>query len=129
MADVTVELSGQYPMKVNIREFELTADVPERLGGTDQAPTPTEFYLASIAACQVYYAARFFERRGIPLTGIKASLEAEKGDACVEKVVITLELPADFPKEHLAGLRRMVDGCFVSQSLKRPTEIELVLPE
>lgn len=127
MPDITVELTEHFPIQVKIRDFECTMDVPERIGGTDSAPTPTEFFLAAIAACKVYYASRFLERRGIPLTTLKASLDAEKSDSCVEKASVTLTLPADFPPEHLAGLRRMVEGCFVTQSIKHPTEIELVI--
>jgi putative redox protein len=129
MSDITAELREQFPIKVRIREFECEMDVPERLGGTDQAPTPTEFFLAAIAACKVVYAARFLERRGIARTSIRATLDSEKGDNRVEKVTVTLELPEDFPKDQVSGLRRMVEGCYVTQSIQRPTEIELILPE
>lgn len=129
MAEITADLSGGYPIRVRVGEFEFVMDLPERLGGTNQAPTPTDFFLASIAACEVFYAARFLERRGIAPSTLRASLEAEKGDACVEKACVTLELPSDFPREQEQALRRMVEGCFVKQSIMRPMEIELVIAE
>jgi putative redox protein len=129
MSTIRAELKDGFPINVTIGEYEYTMDVPERLGGTDTAPTPTDFFLASIVACKVFYASRFLSRRDIPLTEISASLEAEKGDSRVEKITVSMKLPDDFPAEHLSGLKRMVEACYVAASIKDPVEIELKIEE
>ncbi|MEP1094326.1 MAG: OsmC family protein [Cyclobacteriaceae bacterium] len=37
--------------RIKARDFDLTVDEPEALGGTDQAPNPVEYILAGYAGC------------------------------------------------------------------------------
>ena len=48
-----VHAQGASPAKtiINTRNFQFIIDEPEDLGGTDEAPNPVEYLLASYAGC------------------------------------------------------------------------------
>lgn len=48
--------------RVAIRGHEIEVDQPLDGGGTDEAPTPTELFVASLAACAAFFAGRFLRR-------------------------------------------------------------------
>lgn len=124
MADMTVELGPQLPITVRIGKHECIMDVPERLGGTDAAPSPTDYFLASIAACKVFYAYMYLSRHNLMSGTIRATAEASKGKDHVESVMIKLELPPGIPEKDRAGVERMVKACFVRQSIEQDMEIQ-----
>jgi putative redox protein len=49
-------------LEVQVRGHRLLCDQPTADGGTDQGPTPTELFVASLAACVAFYARRFLAR-------------------------------------------------------------------
>lgn len=42
---------GKFTNETNIRDFSFTIDEPEKLGGTNKAPTPMEYILGSFNGC------------------------------------------------------------------------------
>jgi uncharacterized OsmC-like protein len=61
--------------KARARQFNFTIDEPENLGGTDLAPNPVEYLLASLGACQEILYAAFAAVQGIPLTAVKVDVK------------------------------------------------------
>ena len=47
----STELVGDTRVSVSARDFELTIDEPEDLGGTNQGPNPVEFVLGALGGC------------------------------------------------------------------------------
>lgn len=49
----SIRSKSESPAKTNIqvRDFNLTVDEPQHLGGTDKAPNPVEYILAGYAGC------------------------------------------------------------------------------
>ncbi len=127
MADMTVELGPELPMTVKIGKHECIMDVPERLGGADRAPSPTDYFVASIAACKVFYAYMYLSRHDLVTGTIRASAEATKGKDRIEAVTIKLELPPGIPEKERPGLEKMVRACFVHQSIETAPDIADVI--
>jgi putative redox protein len=48
--------------EVSVRGHRVLADQPPDAGGRDAAPTPTELFVASLAACVAFYAGRYLTR-------------------------------------------------------------------
>jgi len=57
-ATIWVRHLGGDRLGISVRAHELFADQPVGEGGEDSAPTPTELFLASLAACVAFYAER-----------------------------------------------------------------------
>src|SRR6187551_1294843 len=69
------KLETDYRTSVKIRDFELTVDEPEKIGGSDAGPTPVELVLAALGTCQEIVYATYARVLGIPLNGV--SIHAE----------------------------------------------------
>lgn len=53
-------------LRIAVRGHLLSADQPVADGGDDTAPTPTEMFLSSLAACVTFNAERFLRRNQRP---------------------------------------------------------------
>ena len=56
--------------ELQVRGHQLLCDQPTSDGGTDQGPTPTELFVASLAACVGFYARRFLARHQLDAAGL-----------------------------------------------------------
>lgn len=61
--------------EASVRQFGLTVDEPESLGGTDRGPTPVELVLAGFGACQEIVYAAYARVLGIPLDAVTVRVE------------------------------------------------------
>ena len=122
-----------------IRDYEIKADEPKSLGGTDTAPNPVEILLASLGTCQEITYKAYAQVLGIPLTRVSVEVdghidlrgffavsdEARPGFHKIEGTV-TLDLPA--PEEALEQLKGAVDAhCPVLDILANEVPTKLAL--
>src|SRR5258708_22576097 len=61
--------------ETKIRQFSLTVDEPETLGGTDTGPNPVELVLGALASCQEITYRAYAEALGIPLEAVSVQIE------------------------------------------------------
>lgn len=121
--------------KVRARQFNFTVDEPESLGGTDLAPNPVEYLLASLGTCQEILYAAFAAVQGIPLTAVKVEV---KGGIDLHGMFALKEgVPAGFreieyhtviespaPKEVIEALVAAVEShCPVLDTLVNPVKV------
>jgi putative redox protein len=115
-------------LAIAIRGHEVIVDQPLDDGGADTGPTPTELWVAGLAACVVFYAERFLRRHDLSVEDLRASCRwsfAEDRPARVERIEIRLELPAVFPADLLPRLEAVLDRCAVHESLRQPPPVEI----
>ena len=58
--------------------FEITTDQPERNGGQNSAPSPFDFFLASLGTCAGFFALRFCQQRDLSTDGLSLQLTSER---------------------------------------------------
>jgi putative redox protein len=120
-----------------IRDFSLTIDEPEQLGGTDQGPNPVELVLAALGTCQEITYRLYADAMSIPLHGVSVRLEGHldlrgffgmdpevrAGYSAIEATVV-LDSPAS--DEDLARLKAAVDAhCPVLDIITNPVPVSL----
>lgn len=130
MNAMRIEHEGGDRYRVRIRGHELVVDQPTEDGGEDSGPTPTELFVAGLAACVAFYAGRFLRRHGLPTEGLAVDCSfvfAEDRPARVGKVELTVHLPAGFPVERREALHAVVEHCTVHNSLRQPPEVVISL--
>jgi putative redox protein len=116
--------------EVAVRQHRFRVDQPVADGGEDTAPTPTELFVSSLAACVAFYARRFLARHDLPTQGL--SIEADYSMAArparVDGLTIRLRVPDGVPDNKRAALLAVASHCTVHNSLKtQPTvSIELI---
>lgn len=60
--------------EARVRDFTFKIDEPTEFGGRDRAPSPVEYVLAALGACQEITYRYYAEALGIPLTGVSAKV-------------------------------------------------------
>ncbi|MFC1609685.1 OsmC family protein [Myxococcota bacterium] len=111
-------------MKARIGPHEVAIDFSEKLGGTDSAPTPTELFMMSVAACKLFYAHRFLARRDVTTDGAKASITWESSKTAIERAKIKVEIPGGIDRELFDDCMVFMSKCFVANSVQGGVELD-----
>jgi uncharacterized OsmC-like protein len=122
-----VRSEGGDRYSVEVGGHALVVDQPDT---GDAGPTPTDLFVASLAACTAHYAGRFFARHGIDADGFEVSCAfemAEDRPTRVRSIALNLELPEAFPEELRDRLRAVVEHCTVHNSIEVPPDIRIAL--
>ena len=62
MPSLTITHEGSDRYRIDVRHHSLLTDQPSP-SGTDEGPTPTELFVASLASCAAFFVGRFLGRR------------------------------------------------------------------
>lgn len=123
---IEVFFEGKKGVNARVRNHIVKTDQPVSAGGDDQAVTPFELFLASLATCAGIYVRGFCDNRNIPTAGIKIVQHHEfdeKGKAT--RIHLEIHLPADFPDKYVESLVSVAGLCKVKQHLLSPPAIEV----
>jgi uncharacterized OsmC-like protein len=130
MSDIQVRSLGGDAFAIRIRGHLVVADQPLESGGQDAGPTPTELFVASLAACAAFYAGRFLRRHKISTDDleVRSEFRMSLGDlARVEEVTLWVDLPPGFPHERRSALRRVIERCTVHNSIREAPQVRVEL--
>lgn len=124
-----IQLAGNKKVNAYFRNFMISTDQPFSEDGENTAPSPFELFLASIGTCTGFYIASFCQSRSIPTDNIRITQTVFRNDEThrVEKVLIDLYLPEDFPEKYRAAVVKAAQSCTVKKHLAQPPEIEIKL--
>jgi ribosomal protein S12 methylthiotransferase accessory factor len=110
--------------------FTVKTDQPVKEGGEGTAPSPYEYFLASIGTCAGIYVLSFCEKRGIPAEHISLAQRLEyrktdEGKKVLEKIVLEILVPAAFPEKYHQALVKVADQCAVKKTIMNPPQFEI----
>lgn len=105
----------------------IRSDQSREDGGDGSAPSPFDYFIASMAICAGYYVSDFCRTRdlsdeGIRLEQVVTRDPETKGLARVEQ---TIHLPADFPEKYAKALIRAAGLCSVKKSILSNPEFDI----
>ena len=123
-----------YRTEARIREFTLTVDEPEKIGGTDTGPTPVELVLAALGTCQEIVYSTYARVLGIPLDGVTVHAEGRidlrgffgvaEVPAGFQDVSFTVEIDSPASSDEVARLVEAVNAhCPVLDVLRQPVPV------
>jgi len=123
-----ITFPGGVQVNAQLNGFEIASDQPERNGGQNSAPSPFDFFLASLGTCAGFFALRFCQQRDLSTDGLRLHLTTERNAETkrLDRVEITMQLPNDFPEKYRSAIIRATDQCAVKKALLDPPEIELI---
>lgn len=123
-----ITFPGGVQVNAQFKGFEIATDQPQAGGGQNSAPSPFDFFLASLGTCAGFFALRFCQQRELPTTGMRLELTSERNTETkrLDRVEITLHLPNGFPEKYRSAIIRATDQCAVKKALLDPPQIELV---
>ena len=122
-----ITFPGGVQVNAQFKGFEIATDQPEKNGGQNAAPSPFDFFLASLGTCAGFFALRFCQQRELPTSGMRLQLISTHDTETkrLDRVAITLHLPTDFPEKYRSAIIRATDQCAVKKALLDPPQIEL----
>jgi len=114
-------------MAIRIRGHDLVSDQPMDAGGEDTGPTPTELFVAGLAACVGFYAERFLRRHG-SAEGMTVTCDfamSTDRPSRVASVDLRIDLPGPLREDLRDALLRAADHCTVHNSLRTPPAVHI----
>lgn len=128
MADdrlVTAKWAGGFQVDVQAGAFGLRVDEPERVGGTDTGPQPTDLLLSAVASCFVLSLAYAASKRGIAVERIGVAVTGTYEGPRFSSIRIEVDIaaPDDMVETLITAAERV---CYVTNTLKRPPEISVI---
>src|SRR6266487_881406 len=127
---VDVDFLDGEAYEIQVRGHRVRVDQPADLGGDDRAPTPTELFVGSLAACVAFYAGRYLTRHGFGRDGLAVYADfdmATDRPARVAAIRIAVRVPDGFPAERRAALTAVAARCTVHNSLTTKPEIAVTV--
>ena len=96
-----ITFPGGVQVNAQFNGFEIATDQPEKNGGQNSAPSPFDFFLASLGTCAGFFALRFCQQRELSTDGLHLQLTAEHDAETkrLDRVEIAMQLPKDFPEK------------------------------
>lgn len=124
MSQITIRHETFDRFRIEVRGHAVVTDQPVPASG-DAGPTPTELFVASLAACAGFYARRFLARHGLADgdLAIAADFAWSADHSRVAAVTIRLELPGGVPETLRPALMRVLEHCTVHESLQHPPSV------
>ena len=107
--------------------FVIKTDQPVYFGGEGSEPAPFDLFLTSIATCSGLYVLEFLQRRGISTEEAALIMRTEKNPETkmINKILIEIKLPPDFPEKYKKAVIKSVNGCSVTQHFFNPPEFHI----
>ena len=127
--EIEVTFPGNLKVEATVGSFTVVTDQPEKSGGDNSAPSPTELFLTSIATCSGYFALKFCRTRNIDTTNmrLKMGYSWDRDQRRYPKMSIQLELPENFPDKYRNAIVKAMDQCVVKQHIIQPPEFEITV--
>ena len=124
-----VNLEENFVFKAVCGKHEIRTDQHEKEGGTDQAMTPAELFVASLGTCIGVYAVRFCKRHNLPTEGMKVLMDwtVVKDPVRIGSIKADLHYPHNISETEKKGLLRMAEACFVHETILHKPEITVEL--
>ena len=123
-------------VETSVRDFQLTSDEPEEMGGENQGPTPMELVLAGLGSCLGIMAKMSANKLQVNLEEVKVHVEGDfdrraiggKEDAKTgfQNIRATLDLRGNLSgteKEKI--IAKVEQACPVTDTLKSSTKLEI----
>jgi ribosomal protein S12 methylthiotransferase accessory factor len=125
--EIKVFFPGGMKVDAEYKGFLIKTDQPLYAGGEGSAPAPLDLFLASIATCAGYYVLVFSKERGIPAEKASALMKTEKNPETkmIEKILIEIKLPPEFPEKYKKAVIKAVDQCAVKAHITKPPAFEI----
>ena len=123
---VRADYLGGDRFEIGVGRHRVVVDQPVEAGGDDAGPTPTELFVASLAACVGHYAQRYLRRHDLPVDGLAVDgtfATSRERPARVAEIVLDVRLPAAIPEDRRAALERVIDHCMVHESIRMAPEV------
>jgi len=123
--------------ELTARSFELAADEPASVGGTETAPTPYDYLGMALASCTSMTVQMYARRKGLKLDDVQVSVthakvhatdceHCESTDGHIDRLTRTVALTGDLADTERARLLEIANRCPVHRTLENEIDVVTV---
>jgi len=125
--DMEVVFPGGKRVNAVYKGFTIETDQSKENGGEGSAPAPFDLFLASLGTCSGLYVLLFCQARHIPTEELKLILHLERNSESrmVEKIVLEIQLPREFPEKYREAVIKVAGKCVVKKHLENAPGFEI----
>ncbi len=121
---VSARWLGAYRCDVSSGDFTIPVDEPEKYGGTNQGPQPTELLLAALSSCFTLAVAHAAGKRGIELSHLEVEVTGTYDGPSFSALEIRVHVDCDDSvKDRLLEAAARV--CYVSNTIRNTPEMSV----
>jgi len=125
--EMKITFPGGEKVSAEINGRIIPTDQPVEGGGDGTAPSPYDYFLASLGTCAGIYVLSFCQQRGIATEGLllTQSMEfsvAADGKNRLSRVAMDISLPPGFPEKYRNAIIKTAGLCSVKKVLMDPPE-------
>ena len=128
--EMKITFPGGAKVNAEFNNHIIATDQPVGAGGDGSAPTPFEYFLASLGTCAGIYVLSFCRQRGIETEGLALSQRMEfvthdDGRRKLSKIVMDIDLPPGFPEKYRNAIIKTAELCTVKKTIMEPPEFAI----
>ncbi len=128
--EMRITFPGGKKVNADFGGTTVPTDQPVDSGGGGSAPTPFDYFLASLGTCAGIYVLSFCQQRGIPTerVSLRQSTEFVRGDdgkQRLSRVSLEILVPPDFPEKYHGALVKAAELCAVKKALMHPPAFDI----
>lgn len=127
------EVTGKQPIIVThlggmqfcaeVRGHRIVVDQPQKIGGTNSAPTPIELLTSSLGCCIAFYVREFCRSRSLPYLGMSVEVMPQTTGGRIDTFSVRVVLPEGLSPHDVAILERVVQTCPAYATLSHGADI------
>lgn len=128
--EMKITFPGGAKVNAEINNRIIPTDQPVAGGGEGSAPTPYDYFLASLGTCAGIYVLSFCQQRQIATEGLELIQKmgfaaTDDGKMKLAKISIEINLPPGFPEKYRNAIVKTAELCAVKKALMDPPEFEV----
>lgn len=131
--EMKITFPGGKRVDAQLNGRTISSDQPPGAGGEGAAPTPYDYFLASLGTCAGIYVLSFCQERGIGTEGMaltqRMDFVSEGGKNRLAKVDLEITLPPGFPVKYHKAIIKSAELCAVKKALMNPPEFEISIQD
>ncbi|HRE27501.1 MAG TPA: OsmC family protein [Anaerolineales bacterium] len=133
MATISTTYLGDMLFETQVGRHTIKIDVPAAMGGTDRAPTPPEFFVASLGSCIAAFVAQYCERSAIDAQDLRVDISYDKANDPTRLVNLkaTVHIPNGDCGDRVGAIERVAAHCPVHATINtmEALQIEIISKE
>jgi putative redox protein len=128
--EITITFPGGKKVDAEVNGMLIKTDQTKQGGGEETAPSPFNYFLASIGTCAGIYVLSFCQERNIPTENITLTqrmdyTRTDEGKSSLSTISIEIIVPEDFPKKYHKALVKVAEQCAVKKAILTPPSFEI----
>ena len=127
MGLITIKQQKDFCLTANVRNHTLVLDTPRERGGMNVGPTCVELFATSVGACMAVNIVKYCKAAKLPHDGLSITLDFQvaRDPMHVASITANIELPANFPADRIAAVKRAAEQCIVKNTLGENISVDV----